>query len=230
MDFQKNHQSVISAFEHLHSKVHSIIQGSPPSTPMGLSTESEPLIVETESIPRGTQESESMARDLLSSDVNFLDFHLLQDFVEEHGDEGLKSEMKEYCAMLETFRKATTIKQYIDSEEHAQRKSRRPTPDFTELTVCVVDRTWENATLEDIEQARIIVAKEMSLSLANLLFITAEEGSVKMKFWLKTKAGRNVQDLFSDLQSMRCTVRNGVVEVCINETFYKATTADVSSV
>ena len=196
---------------------------------MELSTESEPRIVAHESMARDTQESESIARDLLSSDINFLDFHLLKDFVEERGDEDLRSEMKKYCVLLETFRKTTTIKQYIESEEHAQRKSRRPTPDSIELTICIIDRAWENATLEDIEQARIIVAKEMSLSPADFLFITAEEGTVKMKFWLKSK-GRNVQDIFSDIKSMRCTVNNGVVEISFNETFYKATAADVSGV
>ena len=125
-------------------------------------------------------------KQLMNASSNYLNYHLVMDMVENLGDEPLKDEMKKYLSELEKFRMQTTVSDFVSIpyEEYAEKME--PLRDnYTELTVKLGEDS-KVVKMEHIEKLRQTVASTFSLPSHAVLFYMVEEGSIVVKYWIKT--------------------------------------------
>ena len=104
---------------------------------------------------------------------NFIDYSLLDYIIDRFCSEELKREMSQYRAELAKFRRETTIRQMI----HSWPGRVEPPPTFTEFT-STLDRDAGTFTLEELEELRMKICSEFSLSNFILMFRGVVEGSL----------------------------------------------------
>ena len=104
---------------------------------------------------------------------NFIDYSLLDYIIDRFCSEELRKEMKEYLVDLEKFRRVTTISQMICSMPGRV----EPPPSFTEFTN-TLDRDASTFTLEELEELRVKLCNEFTLSNFILMFRGVVKGSL----------------------------------------------------
>lgn len=112
---------------------------------------------------------------------NFIDYSLLDYIIDRFCSEGLKMEMSEYRSDLENFRRVTTIGQMIRSWPGRV----EPPPSFTEFTN-TLDRDASTFTLEELEELRMKICNEFTLSNFILMFRGVVEGSLIITWFVPT--------------------------------------------
>ena len=103
----------------------------------------------------------------------FIDYSLLDYIVDRFCSADLKKDMQEYKSELGEFRRVTTISQVIGSWPGKV----EPPPSFTKFT-STLDRDASTFTLEELEELRMKICNEFSLSKFILMFRGVVEGSL----------------------------------------------------
>ena len=104
---------------------------------------------------------------------NFIDYSLLDDIIDHFCGDKLKKDMSEYKSDLGQFCRVTTIGEIIRSWPGRV----EPPPSFTEFTN-TLDRDSSTFTLEELEQLRLKICSEFTLSSFILMFRGVVEGSL----------------------------------------------------
>ena len=104
---------------------------------------------------------------------NFIDYSLLDYIVDRFCSANLKKDMNEYKLELGEFRRVTTISQVIGTWPGRV----DPPPSFTEFT-STLDRDASTFTLEELEELRMKICNEFSLSHFILMFRGVVKGSL----------------------------------------------------
>ena len=111
---------------------------------------------------------------------NFIDYSLLDYIIDRFCSEELKEEMTQYRSDLAQFRKETTVRQLIHSWPMHRVE---PPPSFTEFT-STLDRDAATFTLEELEELRMKICGEFSLSNFILMFRGVVEGSLVITWFI----------------------------------------------
>ena len=109
---------------------------------------------------------------------NFIDYSLLDYIIDRFCSDELKEDMDKYKSELEKFRRVTTIGQMIRSWPGRV----EPPPSFTKFT-STLNRDASTFTLEELEELRMKICSEFTLSSFILMFHNVVEGSVVIS-WL----------------------------------------------
>lgn len=104
---------------------------------------------------------------------NFIDYSLLDYIIDRFCSDKLKKDMSEYKSDLGQFRRVTTIGEMI----HSWPGRIEPPPSFTEFT-STLDRDASTFTLEELEELRMKICSEFTLSSFILMFRSVVEGSL----------------------------------------------------
>ena len=143
------------------------------------------------------------------------------DMVEQLGDESLKDEMKKYCSELKKFRMGTTVSDFVTTpyEEYAEKME--PLRDnYTELTVKLGENS-KVVMMEDIEKLRQTVAHNFSLPSHAVLFYMVEEGSIVVKYWIKTasldQCGEGLFKLRNQENVLEIRVDGDLLKMCVQK-------------
>ena len=104
---------------------------------------------------------------------NFIDYSLLDYIVDRFCSDKLKKHMSEYKSDLGQFRRVTTIGEMIRSWPGRV----EPPPSFTEFT-STLDHDASTFTLEELEELRMKICREFTLSSFILMFRGVVEGSL----------------------------------------------------
>ena len=158
---------------------------------------------------------------LINASSNYLNYHLVMDMVEQLGDESLKDEMKRYCSELKKFRMGTTVSDFVTTpyEEYAEKME--PLRDnYTELTV-KLGKDSKVVRMEDIEKLRQTVAHNFSLPSHAVLFYMVEEGSIVVKYWIKTasldQCGEGFLNLRNQENVLEIRVDGGLLKMYVQK-------------
>ena len=107
---------------------------------------------------------------------NFIDYHLLEHIIREHGSDYLKVQMEVYVQDLTLFKRITTIGQICGL---ARRWYTRPDlPQHFALLSTKFKKDPSEYTLEELEHFRVSFCREFSLSESAAMFAGAIEGSL----------------------------------------------------
>ena len=158
---------------------------------------------------------------LINASSNYLNYHLVMDMVEQLGDESLKDGMKKYCSELKKFRMRTTVSDFVTTpyEEYAEKME--PLRDnYTELTVKLGEDS-KVVRMEDIEKLRQTVAHNFSLPSHAVLFYMVEEGSIVVKYWIKTasldQCGEGLLRLKNQENVLEIRVDGNLLKMCVQK-------------
>ena len=117
----------------------------------------------------------------LAECLNFVDFHLLECVIEEHGSTELNSKMKEYRRDLEKFLKSTTVDQLIRLWVPRPKYKPELLPTKYREYVVQLDRHPETCTLEELEDLRSATRysiQDAPLLTAAMVLFDVSDGSV----------------------------------------------------
>ena len=120
---------------------------------------------------------------------NFIDYSLLDYIVDRFCGADLKKDMHEYKLELGVFRRVTTISQVIGSWPGRV----DPPPSFTEFT-STLDRDASTFTLEELEELRVKICNEFSLSNFILMFRGVVKGSLVITWFVPTAIVAKLRD------------------------------------
>lgn len=120
---------------------------------------------------------------------NFIDYSLLDYIIDRFCSADLKKDMHEYKSELGEFRRVTTISQVIGSWLGKV----DPPPSFTEFT-STLDRDASTFTLEELEELRMKICNEFSLSSFILMFRGVVEGSLIITWFVPSSTVAQLQD------------------------------------
>ena len=120
---------------------------------------------------------------------NFIDYSLLAYIINRFCSPDLKRDMQEYEEELGRFRHVTTISQVIGSWPGRV----EPPPSFTEFT-STLDRDASTFTLEELEELRVKICDEFSLSNFILMFRGVVEGSLVVTWFVPSDVVLKLQD------------------------------------
>ena len=105
--------------------------------------------------------------------LGFIDFSLLEHIIDHFGSSDLKTKMSQYSMDMVQFRKTTTVTEILP---HLSGRP-EPPPEYVKLEM-EFDYDPHTYTLEDLEQARIKLGREFSLSKLALFLVKIVTGSV----------------------------------------------------
>ena len=105
--------------------------------------------------------------------VSFIDFSLLKHIIDHFGSSDLKTKMSQYSMDMVQFRKTTTVAEIFP---HLSGRP-EPPPEYVKLEM-EFDYDPHTYTLEDLEQARLKLGREFSLSKFALFLVKIVSGSV----------------------------------------------------
>ena len=116
----------------------------------------------------------------LGNYCNFLNFDLLEHVVGKFGSEDLKHKMESYESDLQSFRKSTRLRDFIDCWP-----VRGQTPPVKELRefVAKVEYRWDNCTLEDLDMLEGVITRKFFLPKFALQVKEIKEGCIVIT-WL----------------------------------------------
>lgn len=120
---------------------------------------------------------------------NFIDYSLLDYIIDRFCSADLKKDMHEYKSELGEFRRVTTISQVIGSWPGKV----DPPPSFTEFT-STLDRDASTFTLEELEELRMKICNEFSLSSFILMFRGVVKGSLIITWFVPSSTVAQLQD------------------------------------
>ena len=111
----------------------------------------------------------------LSNYCNFLNFDLLEHVISKFGSEDLKHKMECYKCELQSFRKATRLRDFIDCWP-----VQGETPPETDLRefVAKMKHDWENCTLEDLETLKGVITRKFFVPEFAIKLKQIMEGSI----------------------------------------------------
>ena len=150
---------------------------------------------------------------------NYIDYSLLDYIIDRFCSKELQKGMNEYKLDLEKFRRMTKISQVICSMPGRV----EPPPSFTKFTN-TLDRDAATFTLEELEELRMKICNEFTLSTFILMFRGVVKGSLiitwmvpsaivsQLRHDLLTKA-RNRSSFFEDNSIMSVTIGGECVSV-----------------
>ena len=116
----------------------------------------------------------------LSNYCNFLNFDLLEHVISKFGSEDLKHKMECYKCELQSFRKATRLRDFIDC--WPVQGERPPETDLREF-VATMKHDWENCTLEDLETLKGVITHKFFVPEFAIKLKKIMEGSIVIT-WL----------------------------------------------
>ena len=116
----------------------------------------------------------------LSNYCNFLNFDLLEHVISKFGGEDLKHKMECYKCELQSFRKATKLRDFIDC--WPVQGERPPETDLREF-VAKMKHDWENCTLEDLETLKGVITRKFFVPEFAIKLRKIMEGSIVIT-WL----------------------------------------------
>ena len=116
----------------------------------------------------------------LSNYCNFLNFDLLEHVISKFGGEDLKHKMECYKCELQSFRKATRLRDFIDC--WPVQGERPPETDLREF-VAKIKHDWENCTLEDLETLKGVITRKFFVPEFAIKLRKIMEGSIVIT-WL----------------------------------------------
>ena len=96
---------------------------------------------------------------LLSLYISFIDYSLLEHIIKHFGSPELNDKMRQYALDMEQFRKKTTVSAIIP---HLSGRP-EPPPDYIKMKIGL-DFDANECTLEELEQIRVELGREFSLS------------------------------------------------------------------
>ena len=111
---------------------------------------------------------------------NFLNFDLLEHVISKFGGEDLKHKMECYKCELQSFRKATRLRDFIDC--WPVQGERPPETDLREF-VAKMKHNWENCTLEDLETLKGVITRKFFVPEFAIKLRKIMEGSIVIT-WL----------------------------------------------
>ena len=120
---------------------------------------------------------------------NFIDYSLLDYIINRFCSTDLKRDMNEYKLELGRFRRVTTISQVIGSWPGRV----EPPPSFTEFTN-TLDRDASTFTLEELEELRMKICNEFSLSNFILMFRGVVTGSLIITWFVPSGVVARLQE------------------------------------
>ena len=140
-------------------------------------------------IDQGTTFNNLWAR--LGSYWNFLNFDLLEHIINKFGSEDLKQKMKSYKHDLQSFRKATRLRDFIDCWP-----VQGETPPEAELRefVAKMKHDWDNCTLEDLDKLKGVITRKFFLPEFALLLKQIKEGCVVITWLIPTSFVKALQE------------------------------------
>ena len=122
---------------------------------------------------------------------NFLDYGLLEYMVTEFGNDEVRQSMRRYIHKLTMFRKSVTVSEFRKLWPNEM----DPPPDFSRLVINL-NRTQSHMTLQDVEELRLNVAKNYSLTNFALMYGALQGGSVVLTWFIPSSvAPQLVQDV-----------------------------------
>ena len=107
---------------------------------------------------------------------DFLNYSLLKYIVDMYGSDKMKDEMANYAKQIKAFRRETRLQVFSEASED------KPEKDDGKFSLLVTkhDMDWATATLEDVENFRLDVCRELSLYLFSLNLSVAAQGCVEV--------------------------------------------------
>ena len=124
---------------------------------------------------------------------NFLNYNLLQHLVNMFGDEQLKHDMEDYVEALKVFRANTMLCDFIDN--WPLRGQKPPEADLRELVIkMVMDKKWEECTLEDVETIEETLTHKFLLPDFVLHLREAEKGCVCLTWYIPAPIAKTLQE------------------------------------
>ena len=105
--------------------------------------------------------------------LSFLDFSLLEHIIEHYGSSSVREKMKQYSRDMEKFRMETLVADVIP---HLSGRP-EPPPHFASLKM-KLNFDPKTCTLEDLEQHRIKLGREVLLSMFAVFLVGIGEGSL----------------------------------------------------
>ena len=110
---------------------------------------------------------------------DFLNYSLLKYIIDMYGSAKMKDEMANYAKQIKAFRRETRLQVFSEACED------KPEKDDGKFSLLVTkhDMDWATATLEDVENFRIDVCRELSLYSFSLNVSVVAKGCVEVT-WL----------------------------------------------
>ena len=107
---------------------------------------------------------------------DFLNYSLLKYIIDMYGSDKIKEEMTNYAMQIKAFRKETRLQVFSEASED------KPEKDDGKFSLLVTkhDMDWATATLEDVENFRIDVCRELSLYTFSLNLSVVARGCVEV--------------------------------------------------
>lgn len=143
---------------------------------------------------------------------NFIDYSLLDDIIDCFCSDKLKKDMSEYKSDLGQFRQVTTVGEMI----HTWPGRVEPPPSFTEFTN-TLDRDASAFTLEELEELRLKICSEFTLSRFILMFHRVVEGSLVITWVVPSSIVAELRQNLLEKARSRCPFfeENAIVNISI---------------
>ena len=147
-------------------------------------------------IDQGTTFNNLWAR--LGSYWNFLNFDLLEHIINKFGSEDLKQKIKSYKHNLQSFRKATKLRDFIDCWP-----VQGETPPEAELRefVAKMKHDWDNCTLEDLDKLKGVITRKFFLPGFALLLKQIKEVCVVITWLISAPFVKPLQEAIKTTNS-----------------------------
>ena len=122
---------------------------------------------------------------------NYLNYSLLKHLIDLYGSDEMKEEMADYVMQIKAFRRKTRLEVF---SEVCEDKPEKDDGKFS-LLVTKHDMNWATATLEDVENFRLDVCRELSLYSFSLNLIVVAQGCVEVTWQVPRSLVTYIQGL-----------------------------------
>ena len=127
---------------------------------------------------------------------NFLNFDLLEHVINKFGSKDLKQEMDSYECDLQSFRKATRLRDFIDCwPVRGQSPPEKELRDF----VTKMKHDWDNCTLEHLENLKGVITRKFFL--IPLLLKEIKDGCIVITWLIPTPFVKALQEVIESTSS-----------------------------
>lgn len=116
---------------------------------------------------------------ILSLYWNYLNYSLLEKFVEEFGDQGLKSEFNDFTVRVKKFKSNTRIgdKEFIF---HLEKTNENLSMEYFKEITMNLEKSWQFFTLDELELIRERIAEFFCFPSFFLNVLSASQGSISI--------------------------------------------------
>lgn len=134
------------------------------------------------------------------NESDFLNYFMLEEIVNRHGDEKLKMKMVDYVTKMKVFRKETKVQIFSKVFNSVKVNKKFHITSFKDEKL-----DWATATLDDVEQLRIRLCNEFHLNTFSLHILELSEGSITVLLgfarsvlnWVEGFMTSNIRPLFT---------------------------------